>query len=404
MKTKLCVAIATLTALTLIAGACPGADPPKKGLLEELALPMIPGTKLLTEINLPTGKLLDSIVEEFGPWLGLSEVTRLRGVNYAIHSAMESEQVFKVYEPPLAEQQWKTIIHAVLRDSVMAVLFNEKRGMLIIGVAAPGEKDRELFVMQIFGKVDPAKFADPERKLPALLRKIAQSGALEETPGDVRTAARIPIGQPISVPPSEKLHIKATRSDIKARVLDQNTAEIRLASRSDDPGELVRIDERLVLALTPKVAVDEVILPGTFPLLLELTEGSLALACGSGPNDRPVRLSVVSTGAPVALESFPLVSGTHTVKVLGGDVRIALSAVSGGALEVEVTGDDVILALPRDASATVTAAASTGSIENLTGLAPLEAAQDRMVLQFGAGKAAISVRAINGRVSIRVSQ
>ena len=119
------------------------------------------------------------------------------------------------------------------------------------------------------------------------------------------------------------------------------------------------------------------------------------------PGGPPVKLSVVSTGAPVVLESFPLTSGIHTVKAIGGQARITLSAVQGGVLEVEVTGGDLILTLPRDSSAALDATVLSGKIQNFTGVEPVSETSDHASLRLGDGKAEIFLRAINGTVCIK---
>ncbi len=331
----------------------------------------------------------------------------MSNVTYAIAPAVKADQVFKFYEPPITKQGWKTISRDFSENSLTAILFNEKKGLLYMNVNRPGAGDRELTLMRVFGKVDPSKAVTPSQ------RPLAETSAPGSGPTDhaklfgaqagiyQQAASRIPTGQPIAIPPSQKLHIRAARSEIRARVLSQNTAEVRLASRTGDPGELMRIGERLVLTLTPELAVQEIILPHPVALLLELTEGSLTLSCGPGPDDRPARLSVVATGAPVTLELLPLISGMHTVKSIGGEVRIVFSTVQGGILDVEVTGKDLTAALPRDASATLRVSAPSGKIENLTGVQPQEVTADRIGLQMGAGKADISLRAINGTVCIK---
>lgn len=404
MKVKIWITLTIVMALGLAAATAADSS---KSLLKELGLPEFPGAKLLTEGSLPEGELLDTILKVYGPQLGLSDVMRVSNVTYAIDPATEAHRVFKFYEPSITKQGWKTISRDFSENSLTAILFNEKKGLLYMNVNRPGAGDRELTLMRVFGKVDPSKAASPTQ------RPLAEISAPDSGPADhtelfgvqagiyQQAASRIPTGQPIAIPPSQKLHIRAARSEIRARVLGQNTAEVRLASRAADPGELMRIGERLVLTLTPKLAVQEIILPGPVALLLELTEGSLTLSCGPGPDDRPTRLSVVATGAPVTLELLPLISGTHIVKSIGGEVRIVFSTVQGGILDVEVTGKDLTAALPRDASATLRVSAPSGKIENLTGLQPQELTADRIRLQMGAGKADISLRAINGTVCIK---
>ena len=396
MKVRVCTALVVGIVLALAARA--SADS-QEGLLEELGLPALPGAKLLTQRSLPSGKLLDDIIEVYGPLLGLSDVRHVSIVTYAIEPAAEARQVFKFYEPTMSEQDWKTMFCDFEDNSATIILVNEKKGMLYMDIDSPGGADRELTLMKVFGKLDPSKVASPGGKLPDQIKTVVRNALPNRAPGSVQVASRIPTGQPISIPPSEKLHIRSTRSEIRASVVDRNTAEIQLAFRADDPGELLRVDERLVLALTPKLAVTEVILPSTIPLLIELTEGSLDLSCE--PGGPPVKLSVVSTGAPVVLESFPLTSGIHTVKAIGGQARITLSAVQGGVLEVEVTGGDLILTLPRDSSAALDATVLSGKIQNFTGVEPVSETSDHASLRLGDGKAEISLRAIGGTVCIK---
>jgi hypothetical protein len=368
---------------------------------ENLGLPTLPDATLVTEISLSPGNLLDALARDYGPWLGFSSLRQVNAFIYNINPTRSSQEIFGFYGPAIAQQNWKTMVKSFDKGRALAVLYNEQNGMLIINIEPPGREDRQATIVRIFGKMDPTKVANPEMKLPDLFKRVVESAAPGSTGADVRGASRIPTGQPISVPPSSRLHVKSTRSEIRAQVFDRTTVEVRLASRSDDPGELVRIEDRLVLALTPKLAVSELILPGAVPILLELTEGSLTLSCGPGPNDRPVRLNVASTGAGVTLDAFPLISGTHMVKSVGGEVRIALSAAQGGVLTAEVTGRDLTVAIPKNASARVTATVTSGRIDNLTGVQPQDSGPDRMSLQFGAGKAEIALRAINGRICIR---
>lgn len=366
----------------ILASVRPGGSAPDKSLLEELNLPLPPGAKLLHEANFTAGEILDEIKGYFGPLLGLSDVKRVTNASFAIQP-QSPEAVLKFYEPSMTEQEWKTAYRDLERDEVTAIFVNEKKGMLYIEF----ETDKgELTIMRVFGNIDPSKVVRPGQKLPEGV----------PTPGG---PSRIPIGQPISVPPSERLHLRCAGSDIRAYIYDRNTAEIRLATRVSDPGELQRIDERLVLSLTPRLRVEEINLPGAVPLLLELTEGSLSLF--SGPGGPPQRINIIATGAPITLDSFPLLSGTHTIRSIGGEVYVLFSTVQGGVFDVEVTGKNLTTALPRNSSARLDVAAPSGKVENLTGLQPSESAADRLKLQMGAGKAEIVLRAINGTVCIK---
>lgn len=392
MRAKLYVAISILLALMLAAGLQPCKAEPQKTLLQELELPQYPGTKLLTEINLPAGKLLDSIEEEFGPWLGLADLKQVTFVNCSVDSSVTAEQVLKFYEPILAESKWNFVLRSLDIANSIAILSNEKKGLLIVTMDPPNKKDRQITLMRLTAKLDPEKVANPSGKLPAML-----SGMV------VKAASKIPVGQPIPVPPAESLHIKATRSEIKARILDQNMAELRLGFGADDPGKLARDEDALVMTFTPKVDVESLTLPGTVPLLLELTESPLTLTGGKRPNDRPVKLIVISTGAPVMLEAYPLISGTNTLNVEGGDVQASLSDVQGGTLEIEVNRGDLTLSLPKNASAQVEISAPSAKTTNQTGVEPQKTSATSMSLLLGSGKAAISLKATNGTVCVKTN-
>jgi hypothetical protein len=310
--------------------------------------------------------------------------------------------MYKFLDPTIAQQNWKTMVLSFSNNKAVAVLYNEQAGMLIISIEPPGE-ERQATIIRLFGTIDPTKVANPKRRLPDLFRQVIQGAAPGATGASVLGASRIPIGQPISVAPSRSLHITTARSAVNAQIFDRPTVEIRLTSRTDDPGELVRVEDRLVLALTPKLDVTEMFLPGPYPMLLELTEGSLDLACGPGPNDRPSRLNISSTGALVNVQSLPLISGTHTVKSVGGEVHLALSAVRGGVLSVEVTGKNVTFSVPRDGSARIQAFTTSGRIENQTGLPPEESGPNHLGLKLGSGVADITLRAINGNIIIKLA-
>lgn len=376
--------------------------------LEQLDLPTLPDAKLVTEINLPQGNILDSLAREYGPWLGISTLKQISAYIYDINPTKDAQEIIKFYDPTIAAQKWKTMVRSYENNQAAAILYNEQNGMLIIQIDAPSQNDRQATIVRIFGQMDPSKVSNPEGKLPDLFKRVVEGSTTGTTGSNgnnssLRGASKIPTGQPISVPPSEKLHIKSTRSDIKAHVLGRTTAEIRLASRTDDPGELMRVEDRLVLALTPKLPVSEMLLPGAVPLFLEPTEGSVDLICGPGTDDRPVKLSIVSTSAPVTIEAFPLISGTHSIKSVSAEVNMQFSAVQGGVLSVEVTGKDLTVILPKDASARIQASATSGKVDNQTGVQPQSSAPDHMTIQMGSGKADITLRAINGDVRIKSS-
>ena len=406
MKTK---SLILLIAVLMLAGQTLWAA--RSSLMETLGLPIFPGAKLVTEGSLSAGQLLNDMLSAYGPILGLHDVERVSNARYALDPQTESLKVFKFYEPAISERGWKKTFKENLEEkNITAVFFNEGMGLLYLDIDPPGTGDREFTVMRVFGKVDPSKALRQQKEADAAAAaspgpaQLLGGGNIPQPSSNYQFESRIPTGQPISLPPSQRLHVKFATSDIRARITDRNTAEISLQQQSQDPGELQRLGERLVLAVTPKVGVDEVLLPSNVPLLIELTEGSLTLTTGPNPSDRPVKLSVISTGAPVTLQSFPLVSGVHMIKSLGGEVDIFFSVVEGGALDVEVTGKALTVVVPRNSSANVDAFASSGKIENLTGIQPAESAENHMKFTMGAGKALIALRAINGTVCIKLAE
>ena len=391
MRARLLIAITISIGLLLGVIVTAWAAPPEGGLLKEMGLPEFPGARLVGEINLPEGRHLADIAKEFGQRFGLLEIKQISVLSYAVDATKSPRDIFKFYEPSIAGRDWKPVVNVFDNDAMLNVLLSEKSGLFIMYVDRPEGNEREMTMMRITGRVDLSKIA----------KTLAPSSPLKMYP--ILSASRIPVGQAISVPPSEKLYLKATGSVIKGRILDQKTAEIRLAFRSDDVGRLVRAGELLSIELNPRVAVDEVILPGAMPIVLEVTDGSLVLKGGSGPRDKVAKLNIIATSAPTTLESFPLVSGAHSVKAVGDKVSISLSRAQGGNFEVEVTGGDLTLLLPKDASARLDVSAPSGKIENLTGVQPQESAADRMKLQVGAGKATITLKAINGTVCIKMA-
>jgi hypothetical protein len=410
MKTRSLIPILVI-AVIMTAGQAIGAERPK-GLMENLGLPIYPGAKLVTEGTLTAGQLLDDMLSEYGPRLGLHDVERVSNARYSLEAQVDSRKVFDFYEPAISEHGWKKNFEDLENKNITAVYFNEGMGLLYLDIDPPGAGDREFTFMRVFGKIDPSKAVHQQKASEGTASASPPSAQLagvgntvdQETNVQYQSEARIPVSQPISLPPSQRLHVKFATSDIRAKILDRNTAEISLQQKSDDPGELQRLGERLVLAVTPKAGVDEVLLPSNVPLLIELTDGSLTLTTGPNPADRPLKLSIISTGAPVTLQSFPLVSGVHRIKSLGGEVDVILSVAEGGALDVEVTGKALTVVLPRSASATLDAFASSGKIDNLTGIQPEESSDNHMKFRMGAGKAEITLRAINGTVCIKLAE
>ena len=352
-----------------------------RSLLDELGFSEPPGSRMLTAVDLARNRVAE-LERQYASQLGLRSMDRIVLEEYSLSPSRDAQEILGLYEPALEKQNWGTVARTVNRGVGVAIMSNERQGVLIMLVDPAGQQSMTL--LRIAGQLDPSGKID--------------HGRLSKFVGEVSDNSQIPVGGPISVPPSEKFHLKATRSDIRGRLVGQSTAEIRLFTRGM-PGEMTRIDDRLVLELAPKLAVDQIDFPANHALLVELTEGSLFLT--GNPYDRPVRLNVVSTGAPVTLNGVPLVSGTHSIKSVNGEVRASLSPVEGGAFGIEVTGGDVTLMVPRNASATVKAAATSGKVQNLTDVTPDQSSDSSMVLKMGAGKADISLRAVNGTVCIK---
>lgn len=377
------------------------AAPSKKSMLEQLELPLYPGAKTLREINWPSGKVLDDLAKEFGPLFGLKELKQVSIVMTRVDATSEPEQILKFYEPAITSQEWKTMDKSLARDEASAILFHENKGILIIFVGPRVGKNRDVNITRLFGTMDPSKIGNTQGKIPEMLKKMSPEEQGEEPAIEVTSRSRIPAGQPISVPPSEKVHIKSIRSDLNVLLVEGNTVEIRVLGSTDDIGELSRIDERLVLNLAARLAVDRISVPAGIPTLFEPTEGSITIA-PSKPV-RPARLSVVSIGAPIALKDFPLVGGVHMLKSTGAEIAISFSRVETGEMVVGATGDDITIELPKNASAEITAQATKGSVQNLTSIKPEIEDKDRLKLILGSGKAKISLEAVNGAIYIKTT-
>ena len=408
MKTK---SLVLLIAVLMAAGQVLSAAP--KSLMENLGLPIYPGAKLVTEGTLTAGQLLNDILRAYGPLLGLHDVERVSNARYSLEPQTDSQKVFEFFEPAIGEHGWKKNFENLENKNITAVFFNEGMGLLYLDIDPPGAGDREFTVMRVFGKIDPSKAIRQQKESSAPMAPAGRTAAQlmgggnapsQEVNSSYQSESRIPLSQPISLPPSQRLHVKFATSDIRAKITDRNTAEITLQSQADNPGDLQRFGERLVLEVTPKVGLDEVLLPSNVPLLIELTDGSLTLTTGPNPADRPVKLSIRSTGAPVTLQSFPLVSGVHMIKSLGAEVDIMFSVAEGGSMDVEVTGKALTVVLPRNSSATLDAFASSGKIDNQTGIQPEESSENHIKFRMGAGKASITLRAINGTVCIKLAE
>ncbi len=396
MKVSIGVILACIV-VALLACACGAAE------LLQMDVPVPLESKLVTEINLPEGAILDTLAHEYGQWLGIADLKQISANMYSIDTKTSSADILGFYDKYIAAQSWKTVVRSLEDKSGAAILYNEKNGMLIIQIDPPGKANRQATIVRIFGALDPAKMSNPAVRLPGLFQRVV-AGATPEAPTPAASGSlRIPADQPISVPPSQSLDIKSTRSDINARLVGRNTAKLSVVDGINDTGELTRVDDRLVLTLTPKLAVADLSLPCAVPVLLEPTEGSLLVTFSSNPTSLPAKLSVVSTGAPVTIDGLPLVSGTHAVKALNGEVNVTLSSAKGGALSVETTGKDLTLSLPRSSSALVDASVTSGHIENLTGVQSDHPSEEHIHLEFGTGGANIMLKVINGNLRIRFS-
>lgn len=401
-KNRVAACLAAAVAASLLLATLSYAAPAKKGLLDELGLPMLPGAKLTDEVNIAPGKLLDELAEEINGRLGMVELKQLNTITLSV--AKTAQEVFKFYEPKFAEQQWQVLARAIDRGGDgTALLYKDKKGLLIMVIATSDSDDTEVTFVRMQGKIDPSKFGSSEKQMSEDLKKMLGGTLPEAGTSQLKVAALIPIGRPISVPPSEKLVIKATKSDMSAVVLDQSTAEIKLATRkgAPDAGELVRVDDLLILNLTPKLPVDKIDLPGTVPVAFELTDGSLTLTTGPKPADKPSRLSIVSTNAPVTLESFPLLSGSHMIKSVGAELSLTFSKITGGDFVISATDDDVTIVLPKDASVTVDVDVLEGKIQKQIAAEMQKDDPNHIVFRLGAGKAKIAVHAVKGNVCIK---
>jgi hypothetical protein len=386
MKFKYCPQpILIVLALSLVSLGAHSALLHKKNTLNTLGFPLYPGGKLVSHTVVPPGPILHSMEKEIGASLPVSHIKEVKIVAYCIDSAVEGPDVLKYYSPTFDAQKWKTMVSTVARDGdVTEILTKEKTGMLIVDVDPPGP-DRDLTFILVSGTVDTSKID----------RKFAEkAGAMIDT----KMKPGIPAGSPISIPPSEKLDIESVKSNIRAHFAGENTAQINLANNSDNAGDLIRTpDGRLMLSLAPNVQINDILLPSGVPVLLEPTNGSLTITGGNAINEKP--LSIMATGAPVKIRSFPLVSGTHNIRVVGKSADISLGEVTGGALEVEVEGGNIFLALPSTSSARLDASVVSGSIGNyLTKDKPIG---DALSFMLGDGKARISLKAVNGNVIIR---
>lgn len=386
MKFRFYAIVAILSLFAVSMGSQATAS--NRNLLDVLGFSVYPGAKLTTAIGLPAGPILDGLEKELGEALPISNLKEVSISTYSIDSSSDSAEILKYYEPIFSSKGWKTLVSTVDRQGdATVILTNEKSGMLIVDIDPLMDEDRELSFVLAAGTVDTSKID----------RKFAEkAGALVS--GKLKPG--IPIGRPISVPPSDKLNIQSLKSSIVARFSGQNTVQLNLSSKSGSAGDMSRTpDGRLLLAVAPKLDVDEIVLPGNVPVLIESTDGSLTVSGGSGSNERPSRLNIVSTGAQVKLESMPLVSGTHSIKVVGKSVEAELSQVQSGVLEIEVQSGNITISLPANASASLDISVVSGKIVNQ--ITPDQPKGDSLKFKIGEGKAQITLKVTNGSVTIK---
>lgn len=396
MKAKLYVALTASIAFLLSVGAQAG---PQGSLLKELGLNEFPGSKQLTEITLPPGKLLDSIAKEFGPQLGLSDVTQASILIYRIDPSIESQRVYGFFLPGVTAQGWKSLVSSFEKDDGMAVLYNAKVGMLVFSIDAPGDRDRQMTIVRVLGKIDLNRTAEKNNLTDRIRLWMGGGfGPENKSVGQITSVSKLPVSQPISIPPSKWLHIKTTGSAVRAHFADQNTTELRVQSKSDDAGELVRTDEGLILVVAPGTRVQDATLPTNVQKILQLNDGSLAIQGG-----RPGQLMVTSISAPVTLDAVSMNDGELIIRASSSDVSLGFSEVKGGKLDIDAAfGSNVTLVLPKDASVRIVIDAPAANTHNLTGAEP-HATGDRTNLVLGAGGALFHVQVSKGSVTVKTA-
>ena len=98
--------------------------------------------------------------------LGLSDLKQVGIITLSLDPNAPVKQILRFYEPYIAEPTWNTIAKSLDNNSAMAIVYNEKRGMLVINIDPPGKNDRQLTIVRVLGILDPAKIARSERSLP----------------------------------------------------------------------------------------------------------------------------------------------------------------------------------------------------------------------------------------------
>jgi len=369
-----------------------GATSPGKKLLDDMQFSEYPNSNFISETNIVEGKQLGEMEKQFGALFGMAKMKEINQLVYGIDADAEAQKIYAFFQPSIEKQEWQTLVSSFGKNKSTAIFYKEKQGIFILTVGPQGDKERKLTLIRIYGEVDASKIG----------LKSVSGEIVEAISVDTGKPDRIPIGQTISVPPSEKLYIISTGTNIKAQLAEGNTVEVDLEPRGRDAGKLIRTGEVLTLELEPKIDVDSTI-PTAVPVILKLTDGSLMLKGGAELQGKASRLTVDSTSAPVTIESLPLVAGEHSIKAVGDKLKVdvQLSKVEGGSLSIEVTGADVTVVVPKKASAKIEVSATSGKIENLTDVQPTELSDDNIKLQLGDGKASILVKAVKSTVSIK---
>lgn len=354
-------------------------------ILEDLKLPAYPGTKLDSEIDLPQGPVLDKIKQEFDPMLAMTSLKQVSVATFSIDGSVQAPELIKFYEPKLKDLKWTASVRRVERSgSAVWTLTNQQIGMLIFTVDNTNAKDRNLTIIRITGTLDAGK----------LKNDVAGPPQLES----FRVDPGIPTSQPIAISPSNKLDLQSLGSDINSRIWSQDSVQLTRASDSGRIGEMSRTgDGRLLIALAPRLQMDEVVIPSGLPVMIELNGGSLSLM---GAGMRSNGLSITAEDASLTIQSFALAIGKHSIKSTGKPVSVAFSEVTGGILTIEAKGD-VTLTLPKNASATIDVSAPSSGIRNQTGVNAQSSTDSSMHLKLGDGGAAITVKTSNGTVTIK---
>jgi hypothetical protein len=376
----------------LVAAILPCNSTPGRKLLDSMQLGEFPNSKLISEINLVESKQLDEIEKQFGSLFGMSDIKEINQLIYRIDPDVEAQQIYEFFQLAIEKQGWQTITSSFGKSKSTGIFYLENQGVFILTIGPQGDKERKLTLIRIYGEVEPSKIG--LKSLPGEI--IEALNATSDQPN------RIPIGQTISVPPSEKLYIISTGSNINAQIAEGNTVELDLGPRATDAGKLIRTNEVLTLDLEPKANIESITIPSAVPVSFKLTDGSLTIRSDFFQG-KIAKLVIDSTGAPILIESLPLIAGEHSLKVVGDRLKVdvGFSKVEGGTFSIDTTGADVTLTLPKKASAKVEAFTTSGNIENLTNATAIESSKDSLKLQFGDGKAVISLKAVKGTVCIK---